>query len=278
MFGCSDINETITTLQPVGVHKEGVADLASPNFHSKLFIENDWNLKECQQCHASDYSGGTAKASCLTCHNQGGGPEACNTCHGVFANNSRIAPPTDLEGNSSTTAKGVGAHAKHLYDNMIAGPVGCYECHPNNSGTEPYVYSHVGQPPADIAFGTFSTSIGTPTYDFNNYSCSNIYCHGNWEFKKDDAPAGNQFAYTDSVMVGRNYSPIWNLVDGTQAACGTCHGQVDAQNNLVSVAPTGHAPFPINACSGCHTGVVDAQGNIINKMLHINGSKNVFGN
>ena len=44
-------------------------------------------MKQCQQCHGSNYNGGTAQSSCYNsgCHNTPGGPEACNTCHGDFA-------------------------------------------------------------------------------------------------------------------------------------------------------------------------------------------------
>ncbi|MDP4196679.1 MAG: hypothetical protein Q8940_16615, partial [Bacteroidota bacterium] len=74
--------------------------------------------------------------------------------------------------------------------------------------------------------------------------------------------------------VGANFSPKWTQVDGSQAACGTCHG----------LPPKGHIGYPNNlpvtACgnSGCHSGVVDINGNIIDKNKHINGAINVRGN
>ncbi len=69
-------------------------------------------------------------------------------------------------------------------------------------------------------------------------------------------------------MVGNNFSAKWNQVDGSQAECGSCHG----------LPPTGHQASTLTACVNCHIGVVDNQGNIIDKTKHINGVKNVFGN
>jgi hypothetical protein len=57
-------------------------------------------------------------------------------------------------------------------------------------------------------------------------------------------------------------------VDGTQATCGSCH----------NLPPIGHVEANITACSTCHQGIVDSDGNIIDTDKHINGEKNVFGN
>jgi hypothetical protein len=37
-------------------------------------------------------------------------------------------------------------------------------------------------------------------------------------------------------------------------------------------------PATIEFCGTCHTGIVDAEGNIIDTDKHINGEINVFGN
>ncbi len=277
-FACSDVKENIPVVESNGVHAEGIKNPNSLNFHGKLIQANNWDLKECQSCHAANYAGGIAEATCLTCHNEPSGPEACNTCHGDFSNPDRIAPPADLVGNTSTTAKGVGAHDVHLYTNSIGQVIGCFECHERATvpAGQNFASAHINGLPAEMKFGNFANLNGGAEYDYDGLKCNNTYCHGNFEFKRSESTS--QFAYTDSVMVGNNYSPIWNKVDGTQAACGTCHGQYDASNNLVSVAPVGHTPFPLNSCANCHPGVVDASGNIIDKLKHINGEKNVFGN
>ena len=61
-------------------------------------------------------------------------------------------------------------------------------------------------------------------------SCANTYCHGNIK-------NGNS-----------EFAPVWNDVTNTQAACGTCHGQV-----------------------------VDANLRIIDKSKHINGRLEISG-
>lgn len=273
VFACAEVKDDITTPAKVTVHPEGFGEVGSPNFHAKAFktTEYNWNLKQCQTCHASNYSGGTAGVSCLTCHSAAEGPEACNTCHGEFGG-TRISPPQALDDGIETTNKGVGAHVNHAYENEIAQNIGCYECHPAETGSsENYVYAHVGQPPADIQFGAFSNKVGSAEYDFTNNTCSNTYCHGNFVFLKDSA-GSNSWAYTDSVIVGENFSPVWNKVDGTQAACGTCHmlppkGHMNAGNDPAATS-----------CSSCHVGVVDANGKIIDTQKHLNGKANVFGN
>ncbi len=271
LFGCSKLNEPLPPSPEITLHKTGILDVNSPDFHGNLARQNGWDLKLCQSCHAADYSGGITDASCLTCHTQPKGPEACNTCHGDFLDPERIAPPEDTRKNISTDSVGVGAHVHHLYDNELGHSIECSTCH-----IVPDEYSDPGHTdtelPAEITFGNLAIhNIATnPVYDYNSATCSGVYCHGNWAFLKDSSD--NQWIYTDSMIVGNAFSPIWNKVDGTQALCGTCH----------DLPPQGHqnAGEDPNAttCSGCHTGVVDADGNIIDQTKHINGEKNVFGN
>lgn len=283
-FSCAEVEENIPTQTELpGIHPKGFGSPGSPNFHTVKFAATNWDLKACQSCHGSSYSGGTTGSNCLSCHTESTGPEACNTCHGVFANSSRIAPPTDLLGNVSTSEKGVGAHAAHLYDTKISNKVACFECHPGNpvhpdpTVEDKFVFQHIDGIPAEMQFGSFSAgAVSTPNYDFGNLTCANNYCHGNFSFEK--AASQNQFAYTEDFMTGNNYSPIWNKVDDTQAACGTCHGQWDtsgAEPVLLSIAPVGH--ITVQTCNGCHGQVVDADNNIIDPTRHINKQID-FGN
>lgn len=255
---CSELKDDLSAPAEVSIHKTGFADANSPDFHSHYFKEINWDLRLCAECHGSNYAGGLTSLSCLTCHTGANGPEACNTCHGDFANPENIKPPADLEGNITTDAKGVGAHQQHNFS--------CFECHLLEIVEgEKFVYSHIGQLPADLSFGEFAASgVGTPEYNFTELTCSNVYCHGAFEFEK----SASQFswAYTEDKMEGNNFSPKWNQVDGTQAACGTCHG----------LPPTGHVAAELTACVNCHPGVVDGDGNIIDETKHINGDIDVF--
>ena len=265
---CSKLNEPIPLTPELTIHREGILEKDSPTWHGNLVRENSWNLKDCQNCHAADYSGGITGSSCLTCHTQPSGPEACNTCHGDFTDPSIIAPPQDINHNISTDSTGVGAHVSHLYQNDLGSQIPCSTCHivpqdyfdPGHAVDDPL--------PAEVIFSPLAVHniAVNPVYDYSSATCSDTYCHGNWEFLKDSS--SYQFAYTDDKMVGNNNSVVWNEVGAGQADCGTCHG----------LPPTGHVPAEIQFCSTCHQGIVDPDGNIIDQTKHINGEKNVFGN
>lgn len=258
-------------------HKDGIINPESPNFHGKFIATMGWDISSCKSCHGNNYSGGKSSPTCLTCHTSDKGPEACNTCHGDFGDINQIAPPKDLNGNSSTTIKGVGAHTVHLSLSSLTQTYDCSACHPGDQNSADYFINHIGTPPADIAFNDFASLTSTPHYDFDNLKCENVYCHGNFEFAK--SASSFPFVYTADKMEGNKFSPIWTKVDGTQAKCGTCHGELDANGNLVTAVPKGHVASAITGCVNCHTGIIDNQGNITEagKSKHINGQKNVFG-
>jgi predicted CxxxxCH...CXXCH cytochrome family protein len=266
---CSDLQTNIPQAGKVIVHKEGFTNPSSPNFHGTLIAENNWDIKSCQQCHAADFSGGTSGQSCLTCHTNAGGPEACNTCHGNFYNPNIIAPPRATNGDTSTSSYFVGAHASHLYGGTLGQIVACSACHvvpqslysPGHlDATSENIIKFSGVAIANIA--------SNPNFDQGTARCSNTYCHGNFVYKKTSASLQNQFAFSDSQMVGNNVTVNWTKVDGSQMACGTCH----------DLPPKGHiGPIPITECYTCHGNVVDATGKIINPTLHINGKADVRG-
>src|SRR3989304_5929680 len=269
LTGCSDLQTDIPPVPTVaGVHKPGNLDVMSPDFHGNIIKNNNWSYQECKQCHSANYKGGITGQSCFTCHTQTAGPEACNTCHGNFSDPSRIAPPRDINRNTATSIKSVGAHSKHLYTNTLGNKVDCTNCHvvPNSLGDS----GHIDSPlPVEVILSGLAVSniAGNASYNSQSVSCSNTYCHGNFEFKKTDADPDYQFAYTADKMVGNNFSPIWTKVDGSQKDCGTCHG----------LPPVGHIQVPLSSCFYCHTGVVDSTGNIIDKEKHMNGYKSVRG-
>ncbi len=261
-FGCSDSG----CHSSIKVHNPDINDPQAEGFHGN-YIRNQsgWDMRDCATCHNHDYSGGIASPSCLDCHTDPNGPEACNTCHGDFNNPDLIAPPRDINKNNSTDSAGVGAHTAHLIENQLGAIIPCSTCHvvPQNY----YDPGHIdSQLPAEVIFSNIAVLNNgvNASYDYSTGTCSNTYCHGNWEFLKDSS--GNQFAYTDSSMRGNNVSVVFNQVDGTQAQCGSCH----------NLAPDGHIANP--NCSNCHTSVVDPNGNIIDQTKHVNGMKNVFGN
>jgi len=243
----------------------GWADSLSYNFHGTFIAQTlFWNIRDCQTCHGNDYKGnGYASKNCTQCHKQAQGPEACNTCHGSFVNS---APPKDLSGHTASTFVGVGAHQAHLQDTTLTTAFNrdCNLCH-----ITPSAYSdpdHIdGRLPAKVRFGSFATDSSRLNTSWNHEeaTCSNVYCHGAFEFKKEKAGSFT-WIFTDSVIVGNNPVMNWTEVGSEQAQCGTCHG----------LPPQGH--LAQQTCNGCHGRVVDENFNIINKKLHINGKIDVF--
>lgn len=249
------------------VHKAGIVDTASADFHGRYVALLNWDMSQCKTCHGNDYSGGVASTSCTSCHKNSGGPEACNTCHGDFNNPNSIAPPVDLKRGKDTSSPGIGAHSTHLTNVTITKLVNCNECH-----TVPTALNSPGHIDtnghAEVILNTnYSTyQLGNGTYDYSTNKCSNTYCHGNFAFPKSSSQW--QFAYTADKIEGNYFAPKWNQVDGTQGKCGTCHG----------LPPTGHMASDLSGCATCHIGVVDKYGNIIDKTKHMDGKIEVFGN
>jgi hypothetical protein len=261
------------------------AAFAPAGGHTAYMTAHGYPYAQCQTCHGSAYAGGAVvNVSCSStgCHEEANGtpksPEACNTCHGTFraaANDSlSAAPPLDVSGNSSTSSRGVGAHARHLVSGTLGRAVQCQQCHTVPATV--FAPGHLGSgPPAEIVFSGTLAALPTangafiplPAYDAGALKCSDTYCHGSWRVSKASAPAGRQFAYLDSLMTGAGFAPVWNQSAG-QAACGSCHGLPPA-GHLGSTSPV----FPINSCSGCHYDV-DINGNIIDPAKHINGKIN----
>jgi Geobacter CxxxxCH...CXXCH motif (GSu_C4xC__C2xCH) len=255
---------------PINIHKEGLTTIGSNNFHGTYIKNSHWNLTQCSQCHGANYTGGIASPSCTTCHTNTNGPEACNTCHGDFNDPNRIAPPRDINGDTSTAILGVGAHSKHLYENSVGNVVSCSDCHKVPDKNNIYSPGHLDSDlPAEVTLSgqAIINGASNAAYNHSDGSCANTYCHGNFTFYKDSTSLRNQFAYTEDKMTGISQTVIWNKVDGSQIKCGSCHG----------LPPSGHIQVELKDCAGCHTGVIDEFGNIIDKSKHMNGKIDVFG-
>jgi len=199
---CSKLDESIPSALDINTHKVGILDPGSTDFHGNLARESNWDLALCQSCHDANYTGGITGVSCLTCHTQETGPEACNTCHGDFEDPSIIAPPEDTNKNISSIFIGVGAHVTHLINNDLGSQIECTTCHkvPQNY----FDAGHTDSPlPAEILFNNLAiNNLGVNAfYDHPSATCSEVYCHGNYEFLKDSAGV-NAWIYTDSLIVG----------------------------------------------------------------------------
>ncbi len=263
LFSCSDLRNNLPTATPAvfSIHGLGWADTASSNFHGNYIKTVYWDIRPCQKCHSTNYTGGTSGESCRNqnCHPNPGGPENCETCHG-------LPPGPDVYGNISTTAKGVGAHQTHFFGTGLVSSVQifCEGCHQMPNGV--YGLGHIDSSGnanvhiSDMLANLMTNNISpNPTYDPNTLKCSNTFCHGNWTLPKSGQASDSVFSAT--VMQGSNYSPTWNG-GSIQADCGkTCH----------LIPPSGHKSYT-QSCSSCHEDVNSPTG----KLKHINGKIDVY--
>jgi predicted CxxxxCH...CXXCH cytochrome family protein len=248
--------------------------VAGAGAHYVFLKNNGYDLLSCTPCHGQNYDLVKVNNSCVTCHSQPGGPEACNTCHGNGSGNPadliNSAPPEGLDGETASNAPAVGAHQAHFayFKHLPAGEV-CQECHvvPNDFSDPGHVKDdNRAEPLFNGPLGNLITEGGSRVpqvvYDFNTNTCSNSYCHGNWGLRKSQS--NNDFVYAADVMTGGSAAPNWT--NSGAAPCGSCHG----------LPPTGHNPFPITACTICHQGVVDGFGVITDSTKHMNGKVNIY--
>ncbi len=219
----------------------------------------------CGSCHTG-YAAGTVNAAthvdgavqhtpatgCTQCHGDLGASGVANT--DVRAAPAGDANAVDAHGNAatSTTARGVGTHAKHLTGTTWrTAPIACAECHAVPAAGDT---SHATGT-AVLTFGTLARTAwsGEPAISpvwngaggATTLTCSSTYCHG--AFKN-----------------GTNAAPTWTAAGSV--GCGSCHGLPPAGNH--PVLGTGQT------CASCH-GSGYAAG--VDKTLHMNGVLDVAG-
>jgi len=276
IISCSELESNLEPPPVINTHSQDILNTASADFHGNLIRQSNWDMSMCKQCHGISYDGGLAKSSCFSCHNNPAGPENCSTCHGSELS---PAPPRDLNGNTSTTDRGVGAHQVHLAGNSNGKTLSCAECHtvPASLNTAGHLDS---DNKAEVMMSNYLANLNTngastteydptvslfvpnPIYNSSDQSCSNTYCHG--YFKN-----GNL-----------NNKMIWT--SQTSTACGSCHGDVTKPTPNERALPkniTEGGTHPnLLACYVCHEDVVDENLKIINFSKHIDGRLNLFGN
>ena len=181
----------------------------------------------CDRCHGNPPPS-HARTDCTSCHPasaphidgivQVGREAGCSGCHGSA---SSPAPPTDLAGNTFTTAIGVGAHQAHLQGaSRLAAPIACATCHlvptaVNSPG-------HIDQAGPAVV----TASLG---WNRDAQTCATAWCHG---------PARPVWTSTGQVSCGTCHGvpPISapHTPAMTLTSCATCHpGTVDAFGNII---------------------------------------------
>ncbi len=171
-------------------------------------------------------------------------PTTCDGCHGSSAN---FAPPRDTNGNTSTTFLGVGAHQAHVVGRGLARQVLCTECHVVPA--QVLTSSHPNGVTEVVFSGVAKANLAQPSYAMG--TCSNTACH-------------DISNYTTAPGGGTATTPRWNLVDGSQSTCTSCHGMPP--------------PPPHQArsdCETCHLNVT-AQRTFVRPELHVNGHVDFF--
>jgi predicted CxxxxCH...CXXCH cytochrome family protein len=192
------------------------------------------NGASCAPCHA----GYTASAVNSATHVDGmvDAAASCTSCHGdpSRAGPAAAAPPRDTRSNVSTTARGVGAHQAHLAGGLLRAGIACTECHAVPATLASHPDSSLG-----LVWGPLARGGGAvPSWNGAALTCSN-YCHG------------------ATLAGGSDITPTWNVVNGTHAACGACHGVPP---------PAPHAAS--SACGGCHAGYTSTT---VNLTTHVDG-------
>ena len=205
-------------------------------------------LSDCARCHGSVVAGDQRTILARDRHVDGVADVAfdmgCTACHGSV----NPAPPTDLAGNTDPMLAGVGAHQIHLAGSETSRAVPCSDCHQVPEGA--LDSGHMDTPaPAEVVFSGAAVAHGAlPVY--SGGACQNTACHG--AVFPDGHASG-----------GTNVAPVWTIVDGSQAACGSCH----------SLPPP--APHPIQSlnpvCSACHENIAPDNLSFVRPDLHVDG-------
>ncbi|GEJ57086.1 CxxxxCH/CxxCH domain c-type cytochrome [Anaeromyxobacter diazotrophicus] len=214
------------TVQNNAYHPASWGDQASPGFHA--FTANQ-GLATCQSCHGAALDGGSAGVACAQCHGAGWASR-CTTCHGG-TDNATGAPPRTTWGQAADLVR-VGAHSSHV-GAKLSSPIDCGACHVKPA--DAFAAGHLGAGSAEV-----SASLG---WDRASATCATASCHGT------------------ALSGGTLTKPVWTKVDGTQDACGTCHG----------LPPTsGHVAR--TDCGTCHAGYTATT---VNAAAHVNGKVDV---
>lgn len=272
-----------------GAHVNGVADgfaghgagwttVGDANFHGTAV--GTLGVTSCWSCHAAKAPATVSAVTCASCHDAlAGGVDwttSCFGCHGTLDRN--IGPPRDVHGNTATTAIGVGAHQSHVTaPGGLTAPLDCAYCHQKPANVfdaghldgRAQVTGYTGADPVRKAAMT------DPGWSATTATCATSWCHGGYSgtysYQRDDGSGA--LVTVDVPFAGTPRSPLWTLVDGTQGACGTCHGVPPANGSWHSGNHGGLNDF--NACSLCHAGVRADGSGFTDPARHVNGQVDV---
>ena len=181
--------------------------------------------------------------------------ETCSKCHG---NADNAAPPQAVVEGKTTLDVEVGAHQLHLRGGFARRVVRCDECHvvptrPEDEGHIDLATPEHPSTPADVTFGGLATLGVTPSWNREQATCANTYCHGT------------------TLQGGARTVPTWTFAEPpdflttlSATTCGGCHG-----------APP-PPPHPARAeCELCHPTTVSAGFEVVPGGTHLDGKRDV---
>ncbi|WP_428262480.1 CxxxxCH/CxxCH domain c-type cytochrome [Haliangium sp.] len=170
----------------------------------------------------------------------------CGSCHGEGDESS---PPRDLAGNTERSAPGVGAHRQHVGDSDWHRDLSCVQCH--------VVPVQVDDPDHidgdNIAEMTFDTLNPTASYDRDNVTCTNVYCHS------DGGKEFETMVWTDDVTLD----------------CDSCHDDRPRRRGRFGLSGEHRRHLDDGnddiTCGDCHADVISGDRDFVDPDLHING-------
>ncbi len=198
-------------------------------------------VSDCRECHGARLDGGSGP-SCDQCH-QPGWRTDCTYCHGGTDTDTG-APPRDLRGAVAARALTFSAHTSHT---TLGNHIGwdCNQCH--TKPMDVLSVGHIFDATPGVSEVLFGGGLSRAGVYAGAGQCNNLYCHGN----------GRQNA---------NYA-----VARGPTNCETCHptaGLSPSHADHVDARPS----IP---CTTCHANTVDALGEIVDPVLHVNGVTDV---
>lgn len=226
IFTCSEKRVPFT----VKTHPDGWIEKVSENYHGKAVLAT--NAESCKSCHGNNFSGGTSKISCASCHELFPHPEGllnvtsenfhgkiisqqlawdvtqCKSCHGV-----------DYSGGET----GLNCMMCHT---DAGGPEACNVCHGNASNAAPPEDLMGNEDSESLGIGFHQLHLTDTTYTTNIISdCQ--FCHIEPNSFNDeghiDASLPSELVFNTFVSDSGLINPIW---DRNAATCSNiyCHG------------------------------------------------------
>lgn len=237
------VNGTVDVIEDICVVCHGQPPTA-PEF------PNHPNREDCWTCHPDVQAGAPGERPAIIDHTQHNNgtvdlrppPEICTACHG------QPPPPSPL-GTNDERQDFIGAHQTHLVEQPLSTNVTCNNCHLVPEAVLDPTHRD-GDDQAEVLFsGLAMADDVTAIYNPSELSCS-VYCHG------------------ASLSGGLLNEPVWNDFSGNPIECSSCHG---------APPPPPHFPnLSLTDCHRCHTETVGAEGTIVNRAFHVNGTLDVI--